>query len=91
MTLKHEEIDALKHETGGAHVETLPMNICDAIVATGLESSKGNAKKAVESGAIYLNEEKIEKIDHDITEKDLINGKAALLRKGKKNFKLLTK
>lgn len=79
--MSEDEIAALKNETGGAQLEILPINICDAIVATGLESSKGNAKKAIESGAIYLNEEKIEKTDHDITADHLINGKAALLRK----------
>lgn len=89
--MSNAEITALKNETGGVQLEMLPINICDAIVATGLETSKGNAKKAIESGAIYLNEEKIEKIDHHITAGDLIDGKAALLRKGKKSFKVLTR
>lgn len=84
-----EEILALQSETGGIALESLSLNICDALVATGLETSKGNAKKAVESGAIYLNEEKIEKIDHEITKNDLINNKVALLRKGKKSFRTL--
>ena len=88
--MSDSEIAALKNETGGVQLEVIPMNICDAIVATGLESSKGNAKKAIEAWAIYLNEEKIEKIDHEIQKDDLINSKVALLRKGKKNFKLLT-
>ncbi len=35
-----EELTALAHETGSAKLEVLPMNICDAIVATGLETSK---------------------------------------------------
>lgn len=83
-------LDALRKETGGVELETLPIGIVDAIVATQLESSKGNAKTAIEVGSIYLNEQKIEKIDHEITKNDLINGKVALLRKGKKSFKVLT-
>lgn len=47
--MSDEELAALSSETGGIKLETLPMNICDALVATGLETSKGNAKKAVES------------------------------------------
>lgn len=89
-SMNEHEIDALRHETGWVTLETLPVNICDAIVATWLESSKGNAKKAVEAGSIYLNEEKIEKIDHSINKTDLLNGKVALLRKGKKSFKILS-
>ncbi|MBP6910059.1 hypothetical protein KBC03_00440 [Patescibacteria group bacterium] len=34
------EIEALKHETGGIQLETVPMSIVDAIIATQLESSK---------------------------------------------------
>lgn len=89
--MNDNEIAALKREAGGIKLEVIPMNIVDAIVATGLETSKGNAKKAIESGAIYLNEQKVEKIDLDVVQTDLLNGKFALLRKGKKNFKLLIK
>ena len=81
----------MKQETGGATLESLPLNICDALVMTGLESSKGNAKKSIESGAIYLNEEKVEKIDFEITDSDIINSKVALLRKGKKTYKIILK
>lgn len=35
-----EELVALKDETGGIQLETLPMNILDALVASGLENSK---------------------------------------------------
>lgn len=89
--MNEDEINALKHETWGIILETLPMNVCDAIIATWLETSKGNAKKAVEAGSIYLNEIKVEKTDHSITKADILNGKAALLRKWKKNFKLIIK
>ena len=89
--MSSEEISALKQETGGATLESLPLNICDALVMTGLESSKGNAKKSIESGAIYLNEEKVEKIDFEITDSDIINSKVALLRKGKKTYKIILK
>lgn len=79
--MSSEEVAALKQETGGATIESLPMNICDAIVAAGLETSKGNAKKSIESGAIYVNEEKVEKMDFEITKNSFINNKFILLRK----------
>lgn len=47
--MSDEEISALKNETGGAVAESLPMNICDALVAAGLETSKGNAKKSIDA------------------------------------------
>jgi tyrosyl-tRNA synthetase len=45
----------------------------------------------IRSGAIFLNEKKIENEKYKLKENDLIEGKVALLRKGKKNYKLIIK
>ncbi len=64
------------------------MNILDALVESNLESSKGNAKKSIEAGAIYLNEEKVSDIGMLVDANKAVNW-CLLLRKGKKNYTLL--
>ncbi|MBP6085760.1 hypothetical protein KA478_00900 [Patescibacteria group bacterium] len=53
-----------------------------------MEASRGDAKKSIGAGAIYLQEEKISDIGAIIDKNIAIHG-CLLLRKGKKNFKLL--
>ncbi len=65
-------------------------NLFEIIVNSSLESSNSNARNAIKSGAIYINEEKV--IDFNLELKDkFINDKFLLLRKGKKNFRIITK
>jgi tyrosyl-tRNA synthetase len=58
------------------------------VVQSGLASSNGEVKKMIQAGSIYFNEEKIEDIQKTIKSDDLING-VAILRKGKKAYKLI--
>ena len=62
--------------------------IVDALVGSGLASSRGNAKKDIEAGAVYLNEEKVSDINTVLDSSKAING-YLVLRKGKKSYKLV--
>lgn len=64
------------------------MSIIDTLVECELESSKWNAKKAIEAWSIYINEEKVTDITYKIDFKNSIK-ECILVRKGKKTFKLL--
>jgi tyrosyl-tRNA synthetase len=63
--------------------------IADLVVHTGLEQSKGAARKSLEAGGVYLNNVRV---DHtrSVTATDLLFGKYLLLRKGKKSYAVLT-
>lgn len=63
--------------------------ITDLIVHSGLETSKGAARKALEAGGIYLNNVRV---DHTrtVTATDLLFGKHLLLRKGKRSYAVLS-
>lgn len=63
--------------------------IIDLIVQSGLENSKGTARKALEAGGIYLNNVRASH-KHSVTAKELLFGKFLLLRKGKKSYAVLT-
>ena len=66
------------------------MSILDALVESGLETSKGDAKKSISAGAIYLNEVKVEDGGSMVNGSSAVNG-CLLLRKGKKSFRVLKK
>jgi tyrosyl-tRNA synthetase len=67
--------------------EGLP--IIELAVLTGLCLSKGQARKDIEAGGIYVNNHRERELDRTITSKDLIHGHV-LLRKGKKNYVSVT-
>ncbi|MBS8121650.1 tyrosine--tRNA ligase [Candidatus Vampirococcus lugosii] len=87
-SMDEEEIKATQNETGGIKING-EIKIIDLLTKLGLSSSNSDAKKIIKSGAIYFNEEKIESIEKIISRDDLIKSKVGILRKGKKNFKIL--
>lgn len=87
--LSSGEIEAIWHEVGSLKI-TGELSIIDALVDSGLEASRGDAKKSITAGAIYLNEEKVEDIG-SIVDGNLAINWCMILRKGKKNFRVLVK
>jgi tyrosyl-tRNA synthetase len=65
-------------------------NLFETITKSWLTNSNSEAREAVKSGAIFINEEKILDFNFDVS-KNFINDKILLLRKWKKNFKLAFK
>lgn len=65
-------------------------NLFETIVKSWLESSNSNARNSVKSWAIFINEEKVDDFNLDLPRK-FINDSFLLLRKGKKNFRIIIK
>jgi tyrosyl-tRNA synthetase len=65
------------------------MPITDLLVATGLASSKGDAKRALEGNGIALNNTPIGDSTQKIALSHAIDGQFLVLRKGKKNYALV--
>lgn len=63
----------------------LPINICDLLVMTKLCSSKSDARRMIEGGAISMKGTKVENFTLNVTATDFENN-SILLKKGKKNF-----
>jgi tyrosyl-tRNA synthetase len=61
------------------------LTLADAAVRAGLVKSKSEARRAIEQGGIYVNQQRAE----DIGDADWIGGAHLLLRKGKKDYALL--
>jgi tyrosyl-tRNA synthetase len=88
VSLPPEDIQALAYETGSVHLEGEEMRILELIVASGLAPSNSEAKKLIQSGSIFFNEQKIDDPQYIIKKADLLNG-VGLLRKGKKSYKTI--
>ncbi len=65
------------------------VNIVDLLATTGLCPSKGQARKDVEGGGIYVNNTRVAGASRQVTEGDLLHGQHVLLRKGKRNYLLV--
>lgn len=63
--------------------------IADAIVSAGLAKSKGEARRSVEGGGIYVNNIRIETVDRTLTREDLAGESVIVLRSGRKKYGLL--
>ncbi|MDD2537550.1 MAG: tyrosine--tRNA ligase [Candidatus Absconditabacteria bacterium] len=82
------DLEALAKETGSVKFEGEERRILELLVESGLAPSNGEAKKLIQSGSIVLNEIKVGNVTQVLKKSDLING-VALLRKGKKSYKLI--
>ena len=72
-----------------AKLESAGLPIVDALVASGLAPSKGQGRKDVEGGGIYLNNVRVGEVARAVPTSDLLFGKYLLLRKGKRTYAVL--
>ena len=61
-------------------------SITDLFMSTGLVKSRGEARRAVTEGGVYLNNARVDDADAAVAESDLIGGSWLVLRRGKKKF-----
>jgi tyrosyl-tRNA synthetase len=81
--LPHAEIEKSKLEGAG-------LALVELLVHIGLCPSKGQARKDIEGGGVYVNNLREASSQRAVTAKDLLFGKHLLLRKGKRNYVVLT-
>jgi tyrosyl-tRNA synthetase len=63
--------------------------LVDLLVRTRLASSKGEARKLIDGGGVYLNNERQNQLQKSVSREDLKWPGAILLRAGKKNYHLV--
>src|SRR5699024_12423423 len=87
------ELTDLDPETVEAAVAELPSadasigdSIVDLMVASGLVASKAAARRAVAEGGAYVNNVKVAGEDAVLTADELLDGRFAVLRRGKKTL-----
>ena len=65
------------------------IGVIDLLSSTGFLKSKGEARRAIAEGGIYLNNQRISEPDQILTLSDLIAGRFMVLRRGRKNYFLV--
>jgi len=65
------------------------LTLVDALVRSGLAKSKSEARRAIEQGGIYLNQEREKNVERRIEPGDWLADRSLLLRKGKKDYALI--
>ncbi len=75
---------------------TLPMArlnggvpIVDALVEAGLSKSKGEARRTVDQGGAYVNNQRVESVEKTLSSSDLASETVIVLRSGKKKYSLM--
>jgi tyrosyl-tRNA synthetase len=66
------------------------LGLVDALVHSGLVRSKSEARRQVEQGGIYINQARVKDVERRLEAADWLAGGHVLLRKGKKDYALLT-
>lgn len=88
MGLQPQTLAAALSEAGSTVVErgeALP-SVIDLLLASGLATSKGDARRTVSEGGAYVNNVRVEDPDAAVGQHDLIGGAWLVLRRGKKKF-----
>ena len=65
-------------------------NIVELLVASGVVNSKRQAREDVQNGAIYVNGERLQDLDYNLSDSDKIDGELTVIRRGKKKYFVLT-
>jgi tyrosyl-tRNA synthetase len=65
------------------------LGIVDLLADTGVASSKGDARRSIQGGGIYRNNERVAEMDHQVTMDNSIDGRFFILRKGRKRYHLV--
>ncbi len=65
------------------------LNIVDLLTGTEFLKSKGEARRAIAEGGVYLNNRRVSEAVHAVNINDLIEGQFLVLRRGKKNYHLV--
>jgi tyrosyl-tRNA synthetase len=78
--------DAPRTDVARSAFEGAGAELAEVLVTTGIAKSKGDARRTVEGGGIYLNSRRVTDPSVRLTLDTSIDGELFLLRKGKKNY-----
>jgi tyrosyl-tRNA synthetase len=65
------------------------VTILDLLVSSEVAKSKGEARRAIAEGGIYLNNQRVSDPAQTISSQDILDGQFLILRKGKKSYHLV--
>jgi tyrosyl-tRNA synthetase len=81
--------DVPSGEVSGETLKGDGLPLVELLVSSGTVGSKGEARRAIEGGGIYLNNRRIADSATKVTFGDVIDGQFLILRHGRKNYRLV--
>ena len=81
--------DVLAREIPTAPVNAISLSLVNALVAVKLVKSKSDARRQIEQGGVYVNQQRETDVNRELGPADLLAGRNVVLRKGKKDYGLL--
>jgi len=87
--VKASVFDEMAKEIPTASVSANNLGLVDALVKAGLAKSKSEARRQIEQGGVYVNQQRVKDVDRKLDPSDWLAGGNLLLRKGKKEYGLL--
>jgi tyrosyl-tRNA synthetase len=80
--------DVPSHEVARTELET-GLGVVDLLAQTELVSSRGDARRSIEGGGVYLNNGRVENVETTVDASHAVEGRFLVLRKGKKRYHLV--
>ena len=74
----------------GVALEKSSSGLIDALVASKLAKSKSEARGFLQSGSVTVNGNKVDALDHQVSDAERLFGRFSLLRRGKKNYAMVS-
>jgi tyrosyl-tRNA synthetase len=83
------KLDAVEEHAPITKVGVKPDTVVDALLASRLAKSKGEARRLIKQGGVYVNDRRVTDVDQRLQPDDW-RGTKLVLRKGKKDYHLLS-
>jgi tyrosyl-tRNA synthetase len=81
--------DVPSHEIAREHLGGDGRVLVDLLAETGVATSKGDARRSIEGGGVYVNNVRVDDVARAVTMSDAIEGRFVLIRMGKKRYHLM--
>lgn len=81
--------DVPSHDLPAGSLEGTGMLLVELLADTGLTASRGEARRAIEGGGIYLNNQRVTDVQRAVTLEETVEGRFLILRRGKKQYQLV--
>lgn len=85
-SLSIKDIKAGFKEVPQVEVSKATTNIIDVLIESRIASSKRQAREDVNNGAIYINGEREQSVDYNLTDEDKFDNEFTIIRRGKKKY-----
>jgi tyrosyl-tRNA synthetase len=81
--------DVPSREVARTELEGEGMSLVDLLVDARVAKSKGDARRSIEGGGVYLNNVRVEGVEQRVSATHALEGRFLVLRKGKKNYTMV--